>query len=257
MKNYYDLLGLKPDCTPEDVKKAYRKLSLKFHPDKNDGDEYFSEMFKQINEANEVLSNSIKRAEYDKKIDSSNNPKQSYQSNSYSNNKSEVSREQKEIIRKKLDNYLNKIEEENNLKHVLNETQNIALASKFTLTKFLGCLALVFVVLAITLKSYKQVPKNSNQVKTSNDQIQLDSNTKPKTNISKKKSKNQTLKIKEEEVIVESNSNQPEINAEIQSENLLVKQETSADTIEQVIKEETPKKKKKWRLFGRKNSDEE
>ena len=65
MKDYYYILGLKNSSSAEEVKKAYRKLSLKFHPDKNDGDEFFTERFKEIQEAYEVLSNESKRKSYD------------------------------------------------------------------------------------------------------------------------------------------------------------------------------------------------
>jgi curved DNA-binding protein CbpA len=65
MKDYYYILGLKPNATTEEVKKAYRKLSLKFHPDKNDGDEFFTERFKEIQEAYEILADSLKRSNYD------------------------------------------------------------------------------------------------------------------------------------------------------------------------------------------------
>lgn len=65
MKNYYTILGINNDATQEQIKKAYRKLSLKFHPDKNDNDEFLSEMFKNINEANEILSDSEKRKSFD------------------------------------------------------------------------------------------------------------------------------------------------------------------------------------------------
>jgi DnaJ-class molecular chaperone len=65
VKNYYDLLGIKPDSNKDEIKIAFRKLSIKFHPDKNDGDPYFTNMFKHINEAYETLSNDIKRAKYD------------------------------------------------------------------------------------------------------------------------------------------------------------------------------------------------
>ena len=64
-KNYYYALGLSNSATPEEVKSAYRKLSLKFHPDQNNGDPFLEEMFKQINEAHEVLSNPVKRQRYD------------------------------------------------------------------------------------------------------------------------------------------------------------------------------------------------
>jgi curved DNA-binding protein CbpA len=65
MKDYYYILGLKQTTTTEEVKKAYRKLSLKFHPDKNDGDEFFTERFKEIQEAYETLIDSSKRQTYD------------------------------------------------------------------------------------------------------------------------------------------------------------------------------------------------
>src|SRR5690606_32626321 len=56
------------NAAPEEIKKAYRKLSLKFHPDKNDGDKFFEDRFKQINEAYETLSNPTKKGVYDKKL---------------------------------------------------------------------------------------------------------------------------------------------------------------------------------------------
>lgn len=67
MKDYYYILGVKPEASLEEIKKAYRKLSTKFHPDKNDGDEFFSERFKEIQEAWEILGNNEKRFEYDLK----------------------------------------------------------------------------------------------------------------------------------------------------------------------------------------------
>lgn len=68
MKNYYQILGLEKDATPEEIKKTYRKLSLKFHPDKNLGDVYFESRFKEINEAYSVLDNPEKRKIYDEKF---------------------------------------------------------------------------------------------------------------------------------------------------------------------------------------------
>lgn len=65
MKDYYYILGIKENSSNEEIKKAYRKLSLKFHPDKNDGDSFFEERFKEIQEAYETLSNSNKRNNYD------------------------------------------------------------------------------------------------------------------------------------------------------------------------------------------------
>jgi curved DNA-binding protein CbpA len=65
MKDYYYILGIKPNATTAEIKKAYRKLSIKFHPDKNDGDEFFEERFKEINEAHETLVNEDRRKIYD------------------------------------------------------------------------------------------------------------------------------------------------------------------------------------------------
>ncbi|GAB3890079.1 J domain-containing protein [Spirosoma agri] len=67
-KNYYHLLGIEQDATAEEIKQAYRKLSVKFHPDKNNGDSFLMDMFKSINEANEVLSNPSRRKKYDKQL---------------------------------------------------------------------------------------------------------------------------------------------------------------------------------------------
>ena len=65
MKDYYYILGIKQNASSEDIKKAYRKLSLKFHPDKNDGDDFFTERFKEIQEAYEMLIDNTKRNSYD------------------------------------------------------------------------------------------------------------------------------------------------------------------------------------------------
>jgi len=65
MKDYYYILGIDENASIEEVKKAYRKLSLKFHPDKNEGDKFFEERFKEINEAYETLVDPEKKRIYD------------------------------------------------------------------------------------------------------------------------------------------------------------------------------------------------
>ncbi len=64
-KDYYKILGVERSATPEDIRKAYRKLAVRYHPDKNKGDKSAEERFKEINEAHEVLSDPDKKSKYD------------------------------------------------------------------------------------------------------------------------------------------------------------------------------------------------
>lgn len=66
MIDYYKTLGISKDATQDDIKKAYRKLARKYHPDMNPNDKTAEQKFKEINEANEVLSNPENRTKYDK-----------------------------------------------------------------------------------------------------------------------------------------------------------------------------------------------
>ena len=68
-KNYYDILGVDKKATPEEIKAAYRKLAMKYHPDRNQGDEAAAEKFKEVNEAHETLSDQQKRAAYDYELE--------------------------------------------------------------------------------------------------------------------------------------------------------------------------------------------
>ena len=63
--DYYKILGIEKTATSQEVKSAYRKLARKFHPDLNPNDSDAKRNFQQINEANEVLSDSEKRRKYD------------------------------------------------------------------------------------------------------------------------------------------------------------------------------------------------
>ena len=64
-KDYYGTLGVKKTATQEEIRKAFRKLARKYHPDVNPGDKKAEEKFKEISEANDVLSDEKKRKMYD------------------------------------------------------------------------------------------------------------------------------------------------------------------------------------------------
>ncbi len=68
-KNYYDVLGVSKTATQDEIKSAYRKLAKQYHPDFHPGDNACAEKFKEINEANEVLSDENKRKQYDYELE--------------------------------------------------------------------------------------------------------------------------------------------------------------------------------------------
>ena len=64
-RDYYEVLGVDKNASEDEIKRAYKKLARKYHPDMNPGDKEAEEKFKEINEANEVLSDPEKKASYD------------------------------------------------------------------------------------------------------------------------------------------------------------------------------------------------
>ena len=67
-RDYYEVLGLQKGASEEEIKKAFRKMAMKYHPDKNPGDKEAEEKFKEISEAYEILSDEEKRKQYDEEL---------------------------------------------------------------------------------------------------------------------------------------------------------------------------------------------
>ena len=65
MRDYYEILGISKDATEKEIKRAYRKIAMKYHPDKNPDDPSAEEKFKEASEAYSVLSDNEKKARYD------------------------------------------------------------------------------------------------------------------------------------------------------------------------------------------------
>jgi curved DNA-binding protein CbpA len=69
MTDYYKVLEISPSASSDEIKKAYRRLALKYHPDRNDGDKTYELKFKTITEAYSILSDIVQKENYDKRYE--------------------------------------------------------------------------------------------------------------------------------------------------------------------------------------------
>lgn len=170
MKNYYDILGVPQNATKEQIKSTYRKLSLKFHPDKNNGESYFESMFKNINEANEILTNDTKRANYDFQLKQFNDSKSNYANQAELRRKEEELRKrQEELFRKEQEIKRQQFSSEPETADSQLETETDW--GKVTNFFLLLNIFLVFLIMATSNKNDKSIINRSNsQVDKANDQ---------------------------------------------------------------------------------------
>lgn len=169
-KDYYKTLGVQPNANLESIKTAYRKLSKKFHPDVNNGDKFFEEKFKEIQEAYEILGDTSKRKQYDYKRTNFKNPNNSnnYEYEDNLRRKEEELRKQKEEF-KKWEDSLRKKEE------ILSEKEKHKV--KQVNKPLYVILIFLIVILSLTLIYFTVDNKKSNILRATSNRLPTDTTT--------------------------------------------------------------------------------
>ncbi len=133
-KNYYQILGLENNASINQIKKAYRTYATKFHPDKQNGDKFFEERFKEIKEAYDVLSDDIKRKNYDTKWQNNFSESSSYSDQTHQQNAENEFKRKYEQYRQEENNRNEKIKRENEEKQKAETQANREKKSKIFYT---------------------------------------------------------------------------------------------------------------------------
>lgn len=158
MKNYYQILGVDRYSNIQEINRNYRKLATKFHPDKNNGDAFFENMFKEILEAHEVLSDNLKKTKYDIQYD-----------NTFGTKKRETINAQTDFgYKENKSNLYQKAYPEN--QHVNNQNSTSAKKKKnysifFIGLMIIGILKLAFWIKEETYKNKNVTPQTTESIK--------------------------------------------------------------------------------------------
>lgn len=164
MKDYYYILGIEQIATESEIKTAYRKLSLKFHPDKNNGEKFFEDRFKEIQEAYETLYNQSKRSVYDNKLKAYNSDRNTNRDSNGNEQEKWKAKEEyqrrEEEIRKEYNAKAKKDKEEAELRYKTKSTNSTKLNENSKtdshIMQLLGVISVVCVGLLIYYISNKE-----------------------------------------------------------------------------------------------------
>lgn len=131
MKDYYYILGVDASSTEQQIKSAHRKLSMKFHPDKNQGDQFFEERFKEIQEAYEILSDVNKRNKYNVLYFSWKNNKNNFDESKFKDYVESLKREVEQLRQEKIESLKREVEKlEQDIKNFNQQKKNSSIPPK-------------------------------------------------------------------------------------------------------------------------------